>query len=296
LRQHHEVTVRVGVAATELIRALDPADVLIVRSGITVSRKLIQAAGRLRLIVRAGVGIDNIDLDAAREARITVANVPGASANAVAEFAFGLLLAVGRNIALADRQVRAGIWQKAALGGIELREKTLGLIGIGAIGGRIAELGQAFGMIMLGYASTAGSARREALARRGVELVGLDSLLGASDVVSVQVPLTEQTAGLLDSARLAKMRRTAYLINVSRAGVVPEQDLLDVLKSCAIAGAGLDVVAAGIFSSDFAKLDNVVITPHIGAMSMDSQRRIGELVADSISAFWRGEQIPHRVC
>ena len=296
LGEHHEVIARLRPAGTALLAAVRDADVLVVRSGVVLGREVIEAAGRLRLIARAGVGTDNIDLAAARDAGVVVCNVPGVSANAVAEFAFGLLLTAGRHIALADRQVRAGVWNKAVLAGMELRGKTLGLIGVGAIGSRIAELARAFDMRVLGSVSDAGAERRAAFGGRGVELTGVDDLLVRSDAVSVQVPLTPRTRGLLNATRLARMRSSAFLINVSRAGVVVDDDLFAALLDGTIAGAGLDVLAVEGGTPRFAELDNVVLTPHIGAMSRDGQRRIGELVVDAITAWSRGEDVPNRVC
>ncbi|SDK21041.1 D-3-phosphoglycerate dehydrogenase [Actinopolyspora mzabensis] len=295
LRAEHEVVVRLQPSTAELCSLIEDIDVLVARSGVLITEEVLDAGNRLQLIVRAGVGTDNVDLDAARSAGVHVCNVPGASANAVAELAIGLLLAVTRGIVRGDGQVRQGVWNKSDFEGTELRGRTLGLVGLGNIGTRLAEIGRGFGMRVVGNVSSPDPVRREKWAEHGVDLLSLPDLLATSDVVSLQTPLTELTHGLIGYSELAAMKSSAVLINVSRAGVVLDDELFAALRDGRIAGAGLDVLATESGLGRFAELDNVVLTPHIGAMTEDTQRRIGQAVTDAVSAHLRGEQVENRV-
>ena len=220
-------------------------------------------------------------------------NVPGRSASAVAELAFGLALSVMRRIPLADRQMRAGQWKKAELEGDELSGKTLGLVGLGAIGSCVARIATGFSMDALAAVARPSDARRTELTSRGITMTDLPSLLTRADVVCVAVPLTDATRDLIAAPQLALMRPHAYLVNVSRGGVVDEHALLAALRAGRLAGAALDVHTRERVSSPFARLDNVVLTPHIGAMSADAQLAIGRIVVDSIVAGLRGAPIPN---
>ncbi len=296
LSRSHEVRVHIKPPADELAALMSEADAVIVRSGVKLTGDLIAPAASLKLIVRAGVGTDNIDLSAARAGGVAVFNIPGASAGGVAELSFGLLLALARHIALADRQVRAGLWKKAALVGSELGGKTIGLIGFGAVGSHLARLVRGFDMRVLASVARPTDQRRAECAAAGVELVDLDTLLAESDAVSVQVPLLADTRGLIGSRELDRMKRSSYLINVSRAGVVDEDALYEALTGGVIAGAGIDVHSVESGESRFGSLDNVVLTPHIGASTAETQKRIGQLVVESVAAFSRGEDVTNRVC
>lgn len=296
LSRFHDVRVHIKPPAPELAELMADSDAVIVRSGVKITGDLIRSAPSLKLIARAGVGTDNIDLTAARAAGVAVINVPGASANAVAELSFGMLLALARHIALGDRQIRDGHWNKAALVGTELTGKTIGLIGLGAVGSRLAHLVRGFDMRVLASVAHPTEARRAEAAAAGVDLVDLDVLLAASDAVSVQVPLLPDTDGLIGTPQLRRMKRTALLINVSRAGVVDEDALHAALSEGTIAGAGIDVHSVESGHSRFEAFDNVVLTPHIGAGTVETQARIGQIVAESVAAFSRGEQVANRVC
>ncbi|MFF3689544.1 amino acid adenylation domain-containing protein [Streptomyces sp. NPDC002187] len=291
LRRRHDVTVALRPPADALVQLVRDKEVIVLRSGVRLDADVITAADRLKVIARAGSGVDNIDLEAARKAGVTVFNVPAVSAPAVAELAFGLMLAVGRHIALADRQVRSGVWNKAALSGAELAGKTLGLVGLGRIGSRIAALARAFGMRVLVNGERATEERRDEVAQQGYELTALEELLPASDVVCLAVPLTDRTHHLIDAAALSVMKPTSLLVNVSRGLVVDEAALYDALVSGSIAGAGLDVVVHEGRPNRLHELDNVVITPHIGAMSADSQARIGRILVDSVNAALAGREV-----
>ncbi|MFB8167463.1 amino acid adenylation domain-containing protein [Kitasatospora purpeofusca] len=294
LRRRYDVTVALRPPVDQLLRLVRDQEVVVLRSGVRLDAPVIAAADRLKVIARAGSGIDNIDVGAARAAGVTVFNIPAVSAPAVAELALGLMLTVGRHLALADRQVRSGIWNKAALSGVELGGKTLGLVGYGRIGSRIAALGRALGMRVLVDVARPDDDRRHELERLDYELAPLKTLLPAADVVCLAVPLTDRTHHLIDAAALAVMKPTALLVNVSRGLVVDEDALYEALAEGRIGGAGLDVVAEEGRPNRLHELDNVVITPHIGAMSVDSQVRIGRILVDSVAAALAGQEVPNQ--
>ncbi|MFE5888945.1 hydroxyacid dehydrogenase [Streptomyces sp. NPDC056468] len=296
LEQDHEVVVRLRPAHDELLELAADADALVVRSGVTITGDVIRSGRRLRVVARAGSGTDNIDLAACRAAGVQVFNLPGVSAPAVAELAIGLMLAVTRNIALADRQVRDGLWNKPALAGPGLADRVLGVVGLGPIGSRIAGLGQALGMRVLAAVDRPTPERDEELRGRGIERVGLPDLLGTADMVCLSVPLTERTRNLIGAAELAAMHPTSYLINVSRGGVVDEDALLWALKDRTIAGAALDVHGQESGTPALAALDNVVLTPHIGATTTDAQDRVGRLLTSELRTVLGGGQATNRVC
>ncbi|HVW48292.1 MAG TPA: hydroxyacid dehydrogenase [Solirubrobacterales bacterium] len=296
LRERHEVEVRLGPSAAELAELIGDVDVLVLRSGVRVPAELIERAPRLRLIARAGVGVDNIDVAAARRAGIHVFNVPAQSAGSVAELAFGLLLAVARRIPLAAAGVRRDEWRKAELVGQELAGGTLGIVGLGAIGSLIARRALAFEMRVVAAVAAPSEERRRILAAEGVELLGLDAVLARADALCVVVPLTGRTRNLIDARALARLRPGAFLVNVSRGGVVDEDALRAALRDGHLAGAALDVVVTEGRPTPLAALDNVVVTPHIGAMTEGAQRRIGEIVVASIELDLAGGRVATRVC
>ncbi|MBB5159500.1 hydroxyacid dehydrogenase [Saccharopolyspora phatthalungensis] len=296
MRRTWDVVVRLRPSADELLRLVSDIDVIVVRSGVRLPATVFEHAPNLKVVARAGSGTDNIDLDAARRAGVVVFNVPGQSATAVAELTVGLLLAVTRKIALADRQVRANVWNKPALEGVELTGKTLGIVGFGAIGSRIARIAGGFSQRVLTAVDRVIESRRDDLAARGAELVDLGTLLAESDFVCVAVPLNDRTRGLIGAAELRAMKRSAYLVNISRGAVIDESALHTALRDGVIAGAALDVHSKEGQHSGLAELDNVVLTPHIGAMSADAQRVIGDVVVDSVTAALDGRAVANRVC
>ncbi|MER5778513.1 amino acid adenylation domain-containing protein [Streptomyces sp. NPDC002039] len=291
LRRTHDVHVELRPPADRLMRLVEDVEVIVVRSGVRIDADVIRAAPRLKVVARAGSGVDNIDLDAAEAAGVAVFNVPGVSAPAVAELALGLMLSAARHIVLADRQVRAGVWNKAALAGIELGGKTLGLVGLGQIGTRLAELARGMGMRVIATVDRDTPERRVRLRGQGIEAVPLEELLATADVVCLAVPLTDRTHHLIDDRSLRAMRRSALLVNISRGPVVDEDALYRALTEGEIAGAALDVVAEEGNPGRLAELDNVVITPHIGAMSADSQERIGRILLDSLHEVLAGRKV-----
>jgi D-3-phosphoglycerate dehydrogenase / 2-oxoglutarate reductase len=280
LASRHEVDVAFNAAPDELERRIPDADVLIFRSGVEITGEVLRAARELRLIIRAGSGLDNIDLEAVRACGHRLERVPGPGARAVAELTFGLLLAVGRRIVEADQAWRAGHWKKAELAGALLANKTLGIVGLGNIGRQVARLGVAWQMRVIGCVKHPSEVRGTDLSSEGVELVELPQVLAEADFVSIHVPLNEETRGMIGAAELARMKPSAILVNIARGGIVDESALAAALAAGRLRGAGLDVhehEGEGNISP-FAEMSNVVLTPHIGAATVDSQAEIGREV------------------
>jgi phosphoglycerate dehydrogenase-like enzyme len=280
----HEVVRAFGASESVLIDAIGGCDVLVFRSGVDISAAVLDAADSLSLIVRAGSGYDNIDLEPVRRRGIRFIRIPGPGAKAVAELSFAMMLALARDLFWADSSWRAGRWVKSQARGRLLTGRVLGIVGAGNIGSRVGELGAAWGMEVLGCVEHPGPGVEGSLARRGVQLVGLPEVLSRSDFVSVHVPLQDSTRNLIDAAALARMRRGSYLVSLARGGVVDEPALRRALESGHLAGAGLDVHAVEGDGNvpDLADLPNVILTPHIGASTIDSQREIGAILLGCI--------------
>jgi phosphoglycerate dehydrogenase-like enzyme len=290
LQARHDVKHAVGLTADELEVAIADREVLVARSGVTVSGDLMRRAPGLKLVVRAGSGLDNLDVEYMRERGIRLVRVPGPGARAVAEMTFGLILAVGRRIVEADRLVRQGRWTKHELAGRLLEESVLGVVGLGSIGSTVGRLGVAWGMRVIGCDIIEDQGFGDRIAGLGIELRRLDDVVAVADVVSVHVPLLESTRHLVDRDVMAQMKPGSILVNIARGGVVDEAALLDALESGHLAGAALDVHEhEGEGVPRLAELPNVVLTPHIGAMAVESQRLIGRRVVELIAAFERDE-------
>jgi D-3-phosphoglycerate dehydrogenase / 2-oxoglutarate reductase len=284
LSAEHEIIHAYGATESTLIDAIDGCDVLVFRSGVTITRAVLDAAPTLSLILRAGSGFDNIDLDAVRRRGIRFVRIPGPGANAVAELCFTLLLALARDLLWADSAWRAGRWVKAEARGRLLTGRVLGVVGAGNIGARVGEMGAAWGMRVLGCVENLDPATTEELARRGVEAADLTTVLREADFVSVHVPLQDSTRHLIDADALATMKPGSYLVSLARGGVVDEGALRDALEAGHLAGAGLDVhaVEGDGHVPALSDLPSVILTPHIGACTVDSQRQIGRIVAECI--------------
>ena len=278
-----EVVSRVGRSRDELTAALADADGLIVRSETRVDRALLAAGPHLAVVARAGVGVDAIDVDAATDAGIIVLNTPGANTIAATEQTFALMLSLARRTPAAVQRLREGIWDRKDLVGTELHGKTLGIVGLGRIGGNVATRAKAFGMTVLAHDPYITAARADAFDAR---LVDLDALLRASDIVTLHVPLTPQTLGMIDAAKLRVLQPHAYLINCARGGVIVEQDLLEALEANVLAGAAIDVVAKEPpppegTGAALHRHPKVVPTPHLGGSTVEALERIAtELAAD----------------
>ncbi|MFA4645782.1 D-2-hydroxyacid dehydrogenase [Pyrococcus kukulkanii] len=271
----------------KLIELVKDVEAIIVRSKPKVTKKVIENAPKLKVIARAGVGLDNIDVEAAKERGIEVVNAPGASSRSVAELTVGLIFAVARKIAYADRKMREGVWAKKECMGIELEGKTIGIVGFGRIGYQVAKIAKALGMNILLYDIYPNEERAKEV---GGKFVDLETLLKESDVITLHVPLLDSTYHLINEERLKLMKKNAILINASRGAVVDTNALVKALQEGWIAGAGLDVYEEEPLPKDhpLTKLDNVVLTPHIGASTYEAQERAGVEVAEKVVKILKG--------
>jgi D-3-phosphoglycerate dehydrogenase / 2-oxoglutarate reductase len=278
-----ELVERTGLDEAALTHALEDVDAVIVRSTSQITRASLATTSRLRVIGRAGVGVDNIDVDAATERGIAVLNAPAGNTISAAEMAFALLLSLLRRVPAADRSMKAGQWDRKSYTGNELHGKTLGLVGAGRIGGEVARRARAFGMRVVAFDPFLHEERARALE---IELADLDGVLRRADVVSLHVPLTEQTAGLLGAAQLALLKPTAVLVNAARGGVVDEEALYGALVAKRLAGAALDVFSTEPLPADhpLRTLDQVVLTPHLGAATAEAQQNVAVEIAHAVRA------------
>jgi len=280
LESEHDVVCAFGACEATLRSLIADREALIFRSGVQISAAVMQSAPHLRLIVRAGSGYENIDLDHVRRRRIRFVRIPGPGAQAVAEMSFCLMLGLARKLRWADAEWRRGNWVKSTANGHLLSGKTLGIVGAGNIGSRTGKMGAAWGMRVIGCVEHPASEQRSRLRREGIELTGLAEVLAESDFISVHVPLQASTRNLISTGALALMKPGAIVVNLSRGGVVDERALYDALVSGRLAGAGLDVHEneGDGHVSPLASLENVLLTPHIGASTIDSQREIGRII------------------
>ncbi|MFN2486836.1 MAG: phosphoglycerate dehydrogenase [Acidimicrobiia bacterium] len=289
LERDFEVVDLADASREQLIDSLSGASALIVRSATSVDSELIAAAPGLRVIGRAGIGVDNIDVDAATARGIVVVNAPQANAISAAEHALALLLAQARHIPQADARTRSGHWDRKSFQGVELHGKTLGVVGLGRIGSLVADRANAFGMKVIAHDPFVGPERAR---RQAVELVSLDELLARSDFITIHLPLTAETDGLLGKDNLARCKPGVRIINTSRGGIVDEEALADALRSGIVAGAALDVfVNEPLTESPLFELAQVVLTPHLGASTIEAQDKAGLQVAEAVAAALRGELV-----
>ncbi|MDQ6808001.1 MAG: phosphoglycerate dehydrogenase [Verrucomicrobiota bacterium] len=278
------VTVQSGLDEAALIRIAADFSAIVVRSQTKITSAVIEAASRLRVIGRAGVGIDNVDVETATRRGVIVMNAPGGNTVSTAEHAFSLLLCVARKIPQADAMIRSGKWERKNLEGVELHNKTLGVIGMGRIGSEISRRAIAFGMRVVAYDPFLSATRARALQ---VELVEeLDDVLAAADFITLHTPLTPQTRHLLNAERLAKTPRGVRIINCARGGLVDEAALVDALQSGHVAAAALDVFEQEPLPHDSPLRGalNLVLTPHLGASTAEAQESVGIEIAQSIRA------------
>ena len=279
-----EVDVHTGKSEAELFKIIGQYEGLVVRSQTKVTAALLEAASKLKVVGRAGVGVDNVDVDAATKRGVIVMNTPGGNTVSTAEHAFSLMMAISRNIPQADASVKAGRWDRKSFEGVELHGKTLAILGMGRIGTEVATRAQAFGMRVLVYDPYLSAARAKSL---HVELVErLDEIIPQADYITVHMPLTAETKHMLNAERLAKARKGVRIINCARGGLVDEAALYEALKSRHVAAAALDVFEQEPPPADFAlrELPNVVFTPHLGASTAEAQESVGIEVAQQIRA------------
>ena len=267
----------------KLAEQLESADALIVRSAVQADVALLAHAKKLRVIGRAGVGVDNIDLDAATRQGIAVMNTPGANAVAVAEHTLGMLLAMARHLCRADALMHAGRWEKKSLQGTELRDKTLGIAGLGRIGMEVARRARAFGMELVAHDPfvSAGVAKEQ-----GIRLASLDELYAAADYITLHVGLTPQTTGMINEAAIKKMKKGVRLVNCARGELVHEADLAQALKQGHVASAALDVFnEEPLKNSPLQTMENVILTPHIGGQTFEAQEAVGVQIAQQVREY-----------
>jgi D-3-phosphoglycerate dehydrogenase len=281
------------ISADDLLKAVPAADALIVRGRTRVTADVLAAGANLKGVGRAGVGVDNIDLKAAKAKNVVVVNAPQSTSVAVAEHTFALLLALARQVPLADAGLRRGEWLKKKLEGFELNGKTLGVIGMGRIGANVVARAAGFGMTCVGYDPLISA---EEIAKRGAQPVDLDTLLHRSDIITLHVPLNPETRGLINAERIAKMKHGAYIICTARGNVIDEAALLAALDSGQIGGAALDVFAVEpVVDSPLVKHPKTVCTPHIAAQTAEAQERAARDIAEEILTVLRGETPRWRV-
>jgi D-3-phosphoglycerate dehydrogenase len=279
-----EVTTRTGLKEPELIEAIADFDAIVVRSETKVTAPVLNAATKLRVVGRAGVGIDNVDVDTATRRGVIVMNAPGGNTVSTAEHAFSLLLCAARKIPQADASVRGGKWSRKEFQGVELYNKSLGIIGMGRIGSELSRRAIAFGMRVLAFDPYLSASRARALQ---VELVDdLAELLRAVDFITLHTPLTPETHHLLNADRLAQTRRGVRIINCARGGLIDENALAEALQSGQVAAAALDVFETEPLPADspLRQLPNLVLTPHLGASTAEAQESVGIEIAQSIRA------------
>jgi phosphoglycerate dehydrogenase-like enzyme len=287
LQGRHDVRTAIGASEEDLAAAAIDREAIVFRSGVRMGPAVLEAPD-LRLLIRAGSGLDNLDLATVRQRGIELIRIPGPGAQAVAELTFGLMIALARSIVVADRHLRNAHWAKAELVGYNLRGKRLGIIGVGSIGSRVAALGRAWGMSPIGAVAHPSDERSRSFAEQGIELADVDRVIAEGDFISLHVPLDDQTRGMLGADRLSRVKPGAFLVNLARGGVVDEAALFDALQPGGrLRGAALDVhVAEGEGRrSPLADLPNVVLTPHIGAQTVDAQEEIGREIVAIIDRF-----------
>src|SRR5256885_4239354 len=293
LREPGWIVVTADQLNGNLAEELQSADALLVRSAVQVNGSLLANAMPLRVIGRAGVGVDNIELEPATRQGIAVMNTPGANAVAVAEITIGLMLSMARFVPRANELMHAGKWEKKSLQGTELRGKTLGIVGLGKIGLEVAKRARAFGMEIVGHDPfvSPGIAKDA-----GVRLASLDELYGASDYVSLHVGLTPQTQNMINAESLKKMKKGARLVNCARGELIDEAALASALKDGQVAAAALDVfVHEPLKDSLLQKLDNVVLTPHIAGATNEAQEAVGHQIAMQVKEYLKHGVIQNAV-
>lgn len=288
LKTKHDVHCAFGVSEADLLQNIRDREVLVFRSGVKIDKNLLENAPALKLIVRAGSGVDNIDLEYVYQRGVEFHRIPGPGAEAVAELAFAFMLALSRRLFEADQSMRDAHWAKFQLSGYLIRRKVLGIVGMGDIGTHVAEMGRAWNMHVIGCVEKFSLERAAKYHRKDIDLLGIGEVIEHSDYLCLHVPLKDNTRNLINASILARMKPGSYLINLARGGVVDEEALYEALtKGNTLRGAALDVhknEGEGKLSP-LASLPNVILTPHIGAMAVDAQREIGRIAVEIINNY-----------
>lgn len=289
----HTVDVREGLSPAELLEAVKGAHALIIRSATDVTAEVLAAGTDLVVVGRAGIGLDNVDTTAATERGVMVVNAPQSNILSAAEHTMALLLSMARNVPQAHAALVSGRWERSRWTGVELADKTLGVVGLGRIGKLVAQRAMAFGMRIVAFDPFVS----EEMGRRmNIELVDLDTLLSTSDFVTLHVAKTPETIGLLNADSLARAKRGIRIVNVARGGIVVEQDLAEAIRSGQVAGAALDVFdAEPTTDSPLFELPEVVVTPHLGASTHEAQDKAGDTIAEMVGLALAGEFVPFAV-
>lgn len=293
MRQSLEVDDKSGISADDLLAVVGGYDALIVRGRTKVTAAVFAAGKKLKVVGRAGVGVDNIDLQAAKNAGVTVVNSPLATTVAVAELTLAMMLAVIKELPRADQSMKEGKWLKKEFEGRELNEKTLGIIGMGRIGAAVGARAAAFGMKLVGYDPLIDSAEIKA---RGAEPVTLDVLYKQADMITMHIPLTPDSKNLLNADSFARMKQGVYIVCAARGGVIDEAALLDALNSGKVAGAALDVYSVeppGL--TDLVSHPKVINSPHIGAQTVEAQGRAANDISSEVMRALNNEQLRWKV-
>ena len=287
LKEVADVVVDTDITPEELADTIHEYNGIVVRSRTKLTKELIDKADNMQIIARAGVGVDNIDLDAATQKGIMVVNSPESTSVTVAEHTMGLILSMARKISIADKSVKEGKWEKKNFMGVELRNKTLGVIGMGRIGSQVVNRCKAFGMDAMAYDPYL---PEEVAKQMGVDLTDLDTVLKNSDFITIHVPLTPETKHSISKEQFELMKDTAYIVNCARGGIIDEEALYDALANNKIGGAALDVYEEEPPAKDskLFELDNIVLTPHIAASTKEAQRDAAIIVADEIIDLAKG--------
>ncbi len=282
-----------GADRAALLPALADVDAVLVRSATQIDAEALAAAPRLKVIARAGIGLDNVDVPAATARGVMVVNAPTSNIVSAAEHAVALLLATARNVAAADKSLKSGEWKRSKFTGVEVADKTVGVVGLGRIGILFAQRMSAFGTRLVAYDPYVQPARA---AQVGVQLLSLDQLLAESDFISIHLPKTPETAGLIGARELALTKKGVRIVNAARGGLIDEQALADAIASGHVAGAGIDVFATEpCTDSPLFGLPGVVVTPHLGASTAEAQDKAGLAVARSVRLALQGEFVPDAV-
>jgi D-3-phosphoglycerate dehydrogenase len=282
-----KITYEPEITPDQIKQRISDFNIIIVRSRTRITKEMIDLASKCKIIARVGVGLDNIDVDAAKAKGIKVINAVEGAMNAVAELVMGLLLSMARDIPRADREIRNGKWLKKELMGIELSGKYLGIVGLGNIGKRLARLGRGFNMNIIGYdvVPIPDDFTREV----GLIKADIDTLISSADFISFHVPLTEATNHLVNAERISKMKKNVFLVNTSRGEIIDEDSLYNALKEGKIAGAALDVFEKEpAIGNKLTSLPNVVCTPHIGAQTKEAQALAANIIGEKIVMILRG--------
>lgn len=289
----HEVDVRIGLDAAGLISAIAGAHALLIRSATIVTADLLAAGTDLKIVGRAGIGLDNVDVDAATEHNVLVANAPFSNAVTAAEHTMAMLLAQARNIAHAHAALIEGRWERSKWNGVELAEKTLGIIGLGRIGGLVAARARAFDMEIIAFDPYVAPERA---AEMNIELVDLETLISSSDFVTLHLARTPDTLNLINAELLAKAKPGLRIVNVARGGIIDESALADAISNGPVGGAAIDVFAEEPTTvSPLFLLPEVTVTPHLGASTVEAQLKAGVQAAEQVVLALAGEPVPFAV-